>query len=53
MRARDGTKLSKECPKLKPHKQAADGLYCLIFDLKFLDIFGLGLGGFDPLLHFR
>jgi hypothetical protein len=32
-RARDGTKLSKACPKLKPHKQAAEGLYCLIFDL--------------------
>src|ERR1700728_1267401 len=52
-RARDGTKLSKACPKLKPPKQATACPRCLIFDLELLDIRRLGFGGFDPLLHFR
>src|ERR1700689_2367703 len=47
-RARDGMKLSKACPVLKPLKQATTRPQCLIFDLKLFDIRRLGLGGFDP-----
>ena len=51
--ALDGRKLSKACPPLKPFKQAAHRLRCLIFHLELFDVSGLGFGGFDPFLHLR